>query len=102
MQSKGATAMQYTTAYKHKQNAIYNVYATVAHDDQECDVLRVLAREDAVYVVCDGDLGSELRCDNYAALFAKVLQALQLQDYNKCDNFVYGTKDGGCFVVLHK
>jgi hypothetical protein len=59
-------------------------------------------RKERVYVVCCGDLGSELRCNNYAALFANVLAALQLQNFNKCNNNVYGTKAGGCFVVLHK
>jgi hypothetical protein len=94
--------MQYNTVYKHKRNAIFNVCATVTHDDQESDVLRVLVRKDSVFVVCCGDLASELRCNDHAALFAPVLAALQLQQFNKCNNIVYETNEGGCFVVLHK
>ena len=109
-------AMQYKTVYKHKRNAVYYMYAPVCYAYEgyaqqfsdnpivyETHVLRVLVRANTVYVDCCSAL-SEIAsvCSTMQNVVQPVLAALNLHNYTVCNNVVYGTNDGGCFIVLHK
>ena len=109
--------MQYNTVYAHKRNAVHHVHATVSFayegyaqqfsDDPvvyESDVHRVLVRPNRVYIECCGDLSelaSVCSSEQLLAVFQPILAPLSLRcELRDCN--VYGTNEGGTFVVLHR
>ena len=92
--------MQIKQTKQYARSASYSIYANVQHNNVCSSVQQVIQHRKRVYVqLCSSvnellDEGADL-----AALLQPVLAALGIVA-TQCDHEVYGTKHGGCFVVL--